>query len=111
MGKTVNPLGGFFILPCMLKYLYKRETFKMNDKQKKAVLNRLSRAVGHMEYVKRMVEDDRDPADVLIQLSAVKSAINSTGIMMIEDQVDEKLEKGDSGEVRDLLKAMEKYCR
>ena len=83
----------------------------MNDKQKKAVLNRLARAVGHMDYVKRMVESDRDPADVLVQLSAVKSAINSTGIMMIEDQVDEKLEKGDTEEVRNLLKAMEKYWR
>ena len=83
----------------------------MNDKQKKAVLNRLARAVGHMEYVKRMVEDDRDPSDVLIQLSAVKSAINSTGIMMIEDQVDECLESGDLDQVQSLLKAMEKYCR
>ena len=83
----------------------------MNDKQKKAVLNRLARAVGHMEYVKRMVEEDRDPSDVLIQLSAVKSAINSTGIMMIEDQVDECLEGGNDEQVKDLLKAMEKYCR
>ncbi len=83
----------------------------MNDKQKKAVLNRLARAVGHMEYVKRMVEEDRDPSDVLIQLSAVKSAINSTGIMMIEDQVDVCLEGGNDEQVRDLLKAMEKYCR
>ena len=83
----------------------------MNDKQKKAVLNRISRAIGHMEYVKRMVEDDRDPSDVLIQMSAVKSAINSTGIMMIEDQVNEKLESGDQEEVKALLKAMEKYCR
>ena len=83
----------------------------MNDKQKKAVLNRLARAVGHMEYVKRMVEEDRDPSDVLIQLSAVKSAINSTGIMMIEDQVDACLEGGNDEQVRDLLKAMAKYCR
>ncbi len=83
----------------------------MNEKQKKAVLNRLARAVGHMEYVKRMVDDDRDPSDILIQLSAVKSAINSTGIMMIEDQVDACLSEGDNEKVRDLLKAMEKYCR
>ena len=83
----------------------------MNDKQKKAVLNRISRAMGHMEFVKRMVEDDRDPSDVLVQMSAVKSAINSTGIMMIEDQVDEELDHGYTEKVRALLKAMEKYCR
>ena len=47
--------------------------------QTKAVLNRLSRAIGHMESIKRMVEEGRDCSEVLIQLSAVKSAINNTG--------------------------------
>ena len=46
--------------------------------QTKAVLNRLSRAIGHLESIKRMVEDGRDCSEVLIQLSAVKSAINNT---------------------------------
>ena len=35
----------------------------------KAVLNRLSRAIGHLESIKRMVEDGRDCSEVLIQLS------------------------------------------
>lgn len=83
----------------------------MNDKQKKSVTNRLARAIGHMEYVKRMVEENRDPSDIVVQLSAVKSAINSTGIMMIEDQIDESLKSGDQEQVLSLLKAMEKYCR
>ena len=45
----------------------------------KAIANRLSKAIGHLESVKKMVEDDRDCAEVLIQLSAVRSAINNTG--------------------------------
>ena len=32
----------------------------------KAVLNRLSRAIGHMESIKRMVEEGRDCTEVLI---------------------------------------------
>ena len=40
----------------------------------KAVLNRLARAIGHLESVKKMVEDGRDCSEVLIQLSAVRSA-------------------------------------
>ena len=44
----------------------------------KAVLNRLSRAIGHLESIRRMVEDGRDCSEVLVQLSAVKSAINNT---------------------------------
>ena len=53
----------------------------MTEKHQKAVLNRLSRAIGHMEFVKRMVEDGRDPSEILVQLSAVKAAVNSTGIL------------------------------
>ena len=41
----------------------------------KAVINRLSRAIGHLESIRRMVEEGRDCSEVLIQLSAVKSAI------------------------------------
>ena len=44
--------------------------------QTKAVINRLARAIGHLESVKRMVEDGRDCAEVLIQLAAVRSALD-----------------------------------
>ena len=53
----------------------------------KAVLNRLSRAIGHMESIKRMVEEGRDCTEVLIQLSAVKAAINNTGKIILEDHI------------------------
>ena len=46
--------------------------------QTKAVVNRLARAIGHLESVKRMVEDGRDGSEVLIQLAAVRSALNNT---------------------------------
>jgi len=36
------------------------------------IVNRLSRAEGHLAAVKRMVEERRDCADVLIQLAAVR---------------------------------------
>ena len=44
----------------------------------KAVLNRISRAIGHLELIKRMVEEGRDCSEVLIQLSAVKSTAQYT---------------------------------
>lgn len=40
-----------------------------------AVINRLSREIGHLESVKRMVEDGRNCSKVLIQIAAVKSAV------------------------------------
>jgi len=59
-----------------------------NHTQTKAVVNRLSRAIGHLESVKRMVEDGRDCTEVLIQLSAVKSAINNTGKLILKDHIE-----------------------
>lgn len=46
--------------------------------QTKAVLNRLSRAQGHLDAVRKMVERGEDCAEVLVQLSAVISALNGT---------------------------------
>ena len=56
--------------------------------QSKAVINRLSRAIGHLESVKRMVEDERDCTDVLIQLAAVRSALSSTARVILKDHLE-----------------------
>ena len=45
-----------------------------SHQQTKAVLNRISRAIGHLERVRQMVEDGKDCTEVLIQLAAVRSA-------------------------------------
>ena len=41
-------------------------------KNKKAVTNRLARIEGHIHAVKKMIEDDRDCPEVLIQIAAVR---------------------------------------
>ena len=53
----------------------------------KAVLNRLSRAIGHLEKVKRMVEEGHDCSEVLIQLAAVRSALDNTGKVILKDHM------------------------
>ena len=54
----------------------------------KAVLNRMSRAIGHMNVVKKMIEDGRDCSDVLIQLSAIKSEITGVSKVILKDHID-----------------------
>ena len=54
----------------------------------KAVLNRMSRAIGHMNAVKKMIEDGRDCSDVLIQLSAIKSEIAGVSKVILKDHID-----------------------
>ena len=77
----------------------------------KAVLNRLSRAIGHLTSVRGMVEDGRGCAEVLIQLAAVRSAINSTCEVILKDHLDhcivEAVETGDKKTIDELNKAIE----
>lgn len=81
----------------------------------KAVLNRLSRAIGHLESIRRMVEEGRDCSEVLIQLSAVKSAINNTGKVILKDHIEhclvEAVECGDMEAIVDLTEAIDRFMK
>ena len=79
----------------------------------KAVLNRMSRAIGHMEAVRTMIEDGRDCSEVLIQIAAVRSAINNIGKIILEDHINhcvvDAVETGDTQVLKDLEEAIIKW--
>ena len=81
----------------------------------KAVLNRLARAIGHLESVKKMVEDGRDCSEVLIQIAAVRSAIDNTGKVILQDHLKhcivEAAQEGDRQAIDDLCRAIDKYMK
>lgn len=81
----------------------------------KAVLNRLSRAIGHLESIRRMVEEGRDCSEVLVQLSAVKSAINNTGKVILKDHIEhclvDAVECGDMDAIADLTEAIDRFMK
>ena len=81
----------------------------------KAVLNRLSRAIGHLQSVRRMVEDGRDCTDVLVQVAAVRSAIDNTGKVILQDHLKhciiDAAREGDQQAIDDLCKAIDKYIK
>ena len=81
----------------------------------KAVINRLARALGHLEKVKRMVEEGEDCADVLVQLAAVRSAIDNTGKVILQDHMRhcmvDAVAAGDQEAIEDLCHAIEKYMK
>lgn len=70
----------------------------------KAVLNRLSRAIGHLESVKRMVADGRDCTEVLIQLAAVRSALNATAKVILQDHIEHCINDAGGGDTQALAK-------
>ena len=70
--------------------------------QTKAVLNRLARAIGHLEHVRRMVEDGQDCTDVLIQLAAVRSALSSTAKIILKDHIEHCVSGANGGDAESL---------
>lgn len=81
----------------------------------KQVLDRLSRAIGHMESVKKMVEDGRDCSEVLIQIAAVRSAVNSIGKLILKDHIShcvvDAIEAGDTAVLRELSEAIDQFIK
>lgn len=81
----------------------------------KAVLNRLSRTIGHLQSIKRMIEDGRDCSEVLIQLSAVKAAINNTGKVILQDHIQhclvDAIESGDMQAIEELNTAIDRFIK
>ena len=79
--------------------------------QTKTVVNRLSRAIGHLESVKRMVEDGRDCTEVLVQLAAVRSALNNTAKIILKDHIEHCISgaEGDSKALEELNAAIDKF--
>lgn len=81
----------------------------------KVVLNRLARAIGHLEKVKRMVEQGEDCSEVLVQLAAVRSALNSTGKVILQDHMRhcmvDAISAGDHAAVEELCDAIQKFVK
>ena len=83
--------------------------------QTRAVVNRLARAIGHLERVKAMVEEGRDCAEVLIQLAAVRSAINNTGKVILKDHLEhcivDAVQTQDFAAIDELNRAIEQFVK
>ena len=85
-----------------------------SPEEKKRQLNRLSRVIGHLQHVKRMIEEDQDCADVLMQLSASRSALTGLGKEIINEHITHcithAVQDGDMEAIEEFQKAIEKFC-
>ena len=81
----------------------------------KAVSNRLARAIGHLEAVKRMVDREDDCSEILTQLAAVRSAINNAGKVILMDHLNlciiEAVEDEDYDKIKEFGDAIQKFVK
>jgi DNA-binding FrmR family transcriptional regulator len=79
------------------------------------IRNRLARAIGHLESIKKMVEDERDCAEILVQLAAVKSALNSAGKEILKEHLNsciaDAIASGDTAEIEALNRAIDSFVK
>ncbi len=81
----------------------------------KLVSNRLSKAIGHLESVKRMVQDDRDCKEVLMQLTAVRNALTNIGKVILKEHMEhcvtDAIREGDEDAVEDMKKVIDYFIK
>ena len=86
-----------------------------DPEQRQAVVHRIARATGHLNAVKKMVEDDRDCSEILIQLAAVQSALNSVSRIILKDHIEhcivDAVEDNDSEAIDRLNKAIDQMIK
>ena len=72
----------------------------------------MSRAIGHMNAVKSMIEEGRDCSEVLIQLSAIRSEITGVSKVILKDHLDhcivEAVQSNDEDSIARLKGAIDK---
>jgi DNA-binding FrmR family transcriptional regulator len=86
---------------------------------KEALVKRLHRIEGQVRGIERMVEDDRYCIDVLTQVGAVKTALESLAFELLTHHVNHcvagALEAGDVGAAgeksRELLEAVQRFAK
>jgi len=76
------------------------------------VLNRLRTVKGHIAGIERMVEEGQSCRDILVQLSAIRAAIEKIGIYILEHNAVECLcqdlenKQADKQKVQEIVKQM-----
>lgn len=78
-------------------------------KQTKNIINRLSRIEGHVKAIKEMVNQGRSCSDILVQISAVRSALDKVSKILLEDHFESCLINSISeGNIEDQLRELKK---
>lgn len=65
----------------------------MNNEEKQNILKRLRRIEGQLKGIQRMLESDACCVDVLVQIAAVKAAVNKAGTLIFENHAKECFSK------------------
>lgn len=86
-----------------------------SEEEKKKLLDCLKRAEGQIRGIEKMIEDDRYCPDILMQVTAVTSALNSFNKELLASHIQscviEDIKAGKEGTVEELLNVLQKLMK
>lgn len=86
---------------------------KNNEDKDKQIANRLSRIIGQLQAIKRMTEEKRECGEILIQMSAARSALESASKIILQDHINtclrNAIERNDEAAIEDLNNILSKF--
>jgi CsoR family transcriptional regulator, copper-sensing transcriptional repressor len=102
----------------LLKEGYHSDTARKShhsEKNKNNLISRLNRIEGQIRGVKGLIEKDTYCDDVLNQIAAIQSALNSVGKLLLEHHlntcVTERIQEGDNDVIKELMITMKKLIK
>ncbi len=75
----------------------------MTNELKKDLITRLSSVEGHIKGIKTMLEEGKSCEDILLQISAVESAVNKVGKIMLKNHLNTCVKNGIKSGDTDIL--------
>ena len=91
---------------------------RLDDQERRDLLNRLARIEGQVRGIQRMIEEDKYCVDILTQLSAATTALDRVGLKVLDSHVqgcvrDAMVSGGKEAEAKteELLEAVERFAR
>lgn len=78
-----------------------------DEESLRKIINRLSRVEGHIRGVKTMVQESRPCPDVLIQLAAIRGALDKVARMILDEHLTECVARAaQEGNIDDEIEAL-----
>ena len=86
-----------------------------SEQLKADVTRRLNRAIGQLNGVKAMIDDNRYCGDVLTQLAAAESAVHSISAILLQNHLEtcvvEQIEAGNIAIIDEAMQLIKKFAR
>lgn len=100
----------------MDEFLHDHPITPRTQDEKQKVINRLKRIEGQVRGIQKMVEEDRYCVDILVQISAIQSALKNTGFSITERHINhcvsDAIKQGEGQEtIEELMSVLKQFSK